>query len=178
MCVCVSVCLCLCLCVCLCVRVSVCVCMCVCLCVCMCLCVSVCVSVCLSVCLCMCACVMMFISLCISHLLGCVSWCVSHYVYCVMVLSHIMSCTVLFCSIRVHRCLGNHGACCVAGQDLFPFFWGSMFCLPVHYDVFPYTSCGLCEYTVCIVMITSHYSEYVVSSHKNIGLTTSSTIVT
>lgn len=80
------------------------------------------------------------------------------YVYHVMYYSyHVMSCTFPH---RVYHCLGNDGTCCVSGQDLLPFVWGSVFCLSVCHVVLPYTSRGLCEYTVvCIVTITGIHND-------------------
>ena len=111
--------------------------------------------------------VMISVSLCheqvVSHIVLCVCLCVYLCVclfVCVCVRARVcvrrekvisLSYTMSFHLIRIYRCLGDDGACCVSSQDLFPFVWSSMFCLPVCYVVLPYTSWGLCECIMCLV---------------------------
>ena len=100
-------------------------------------CVKMRVTLCHNVCHAVMMCVTLFHDVChtmciiVRTVICCVTYCVSSY------------------HTRVYRCFGADGACGVAGQDLLPFVWGSMFCLPVCYAVLPYTSYRLCECVYC-----------------------------
>ena len=64
------------------------------------------------------------------------------YCACVMIsviVYDIYVCPTLF-HCRVYHCLGGDGACRVTGQDLLPFVWGSMLCLPVCNALLPHSS--------------------------------------
>ena len=68
---------------------------------------------------------------------------------------------------RVYHCLSGNGACCVTGQDLLPFVWGGVLCLPVCDALLPHSSSRLCELTLTSQIVPN---VPLIAAHKGLNL--------